>query len=76
MRVRLLAMRNEDYDRELLAIVTSFCVLVAAAVSVFDITPSVTKSAAAASSPVEQLSVTPVRVVGTPFVPNTNPSQR
>jgi hypothetical protein len=76
MRTRLLAMRNEDYDRELLAIVTSFCVLVAAAVSVFDISSSMTKSAAAASSTVEQPAATAVRVVGTPFVPNTNPSQR
>ena len=76
MRVRLLAMRNEDYDRELLAIVTSFCVLIAAAVSVLDISPSAAKSAAGASTSLEHPTATSVRVVGTPFVPNTNPSER
>jgi hypothetical protein len=75
MRVRLLAMRNEDYDRELLAIVTSFCVLIAAAVSVLDISPSAAKSAGA-STALEHPTATSVRVVGTPFVPNTNPSER
>jgi hypothetical protein len=69
-------MRNEDYDRELLAIVTSCCVLIAAAVNVFDMGPSMTKGIAAASMSAEQPVVTTVRVIGTPFVPNTNPSQR
>lgn len=69
-------MLNEDYDRELLAIVTSCCVLLAAAVSVFDTSPSVAKGAVQASASVEQPSLTPVRVVGTPFVPNTTPAQR
>jgi hypothetical protein len=74
--VRLIVMRNEDYDRELLAIVTSCCVLIAAAVTVLDISPSATKGAATASTSAEQSAVATVRVVGTPFVPNTNPSQR
>ena len=73
----LKAMRNEDFDRELLAFVTLFCVVIAAAVSVFDASPSVAKSAAQASVQIEQQQApSPVRIVGTPFVPNINPSQR
>ena len=68
-------MRNEDYDRELLAGVTMICVMLTAVVSLYDTAkPSAAKSAAQASVRVEQLA--PVRVVGTPFVLNTNPSER
>ena len=68
-------MRNEDYDRELLAAVTLICAALAAFVSVFETTtPSVTGAMAQASTRVERLD--PVRIVGTPFVPNTNPSVR
>ena len=68
-------MRNEDYDRELLAAVTLICAALAAVVSVFETTtPSAAGAMAQASKRVEQLD--PVRIVGTPFVPNTNPSVR
>ena len=76
MRSRLFVMRNEDYDRELLAIVTSFCVLFAIAVSVFDAGPSMATSTSQASMSTAPSTATPVRVVGTPFVPNTNPGLR
>jgi len=69
-------MHNEDYDRELLAFVTLFSVVVAAAVSVLDPSTSVANSPTQASVRAEPASPLPVRVVGTPFVPNTNPSQR
>jgi hypothetical protein len=68
-------MRNEDYDRELLAFVTLFCVVFAAAVSVFDTSPSAARTTQSAAR-VEQPGPAPVRVIGTPFVPNTNPSVR
>ncbi len=67
-------MRNEDYDRELLVFVMLTCVALTAIVSLFETTtPSVAK-AAQAPTRVEQLE--PVRVVGTPFVLNTNPGGR
>jgi hypothetical protein len=69
-------MRNEDYDRELLAFVTLFSVVIAVAVGVFDTSPSVAKSSTQASVRIEEPSPSPVRVIGTPFMPNTNPSQR
>jgi hypothetical protein len=68
-------MRNEDYDRELLASVTLFCVLFATAVSIFDTSPQAAKITEAETR-VEQPMLAPVRVIGTPFVPNTNPSVR
>jgi hypothetical protein len=69
-------MRNEDYDRELLAFVTLFSVVIAVAVSVIDTSPSVAKGSTQASVRIEEPPPTPVRVIGTPFVPNTNPGQR
>ena len=71
-------MRNEDYDRELLAFVTLFSVVIAVAVGVFDTSPSVARSSTQASVRIEEPSPapSPVRVIGTPFVPNTNPSER
>lgn len=68
-------MRNEDYDRELLAAVTLICAALVAFVSVFETTTqSVAGAMPQASTRVERLD--PVRIVGTPFVPNTNPSVR
>jgi len=67
-------MRNEDYDRELLVFATLVCAAVVAIVSLFETTtPSVAK-AVQTPTRVEQLA--PVRVVGTPFVLNTNPRGR
>jgi hypothetical protein len=69
------AIRNEDYDRELLACATLICALLTIVVSLFETTkPSTAKAIAQAPTRVEQL--TPVRVIGTPFVPNTDPSVR
>jgi hypothetical protein len=68
-------MRNEDYDRELLAFVTLFCVVFATAVSVFDASPQAAKTTEAVTR-VEQPTLAPARIIGTPFVPNTNPSVR
>ncbi len=68
-------MRNEDYDRELLVTVTVICAALAAVVSVFEPTgPSRARADAPAQARAEQLE--PVRVVGTPFVLNTNPRER
>jgi hypothetical protein len=66
-------MRNEDYDRELLVTVTLICVALASIVSAFEADPPVAKTGAQLPR-VEQLS--PVRVIGTPFVLNTNPGAR
>jgi len=68
-------MRNEDYDRELLVVVTLFCVVFATAVSILDTSPSIAK-AAQVTTRVEQSDLPPVRIIGTPFVPNTNPRLR
>ena len=68
-------MRNEDYDRELLVVVTLFCVVFAAAVSALDTSPSTAKSTSTATR-IEQPVLAPARVIGTPFVPNTNPGVR
>jgi hypothetical protein len=68
-------MRNEDYDRELLVTVTVICAALAAVVSVFETTsPSRARADAPGQARAEQLA--PVRVVGTPFVLNTNPRER
>lgn len=68
-------MRNEDYDRELLAAVTLICVVITAAASLFE---SPRPSAAVRAAPGAQAAseLAPVRIVGAPFVPNTNPSMR
>ncbi len=67
-------MRNEDYDRELLVTVTLICVALTSVFSAFETTPPVTKASAQSPPRVEQLA--PVRVIGTPFVLNTNPGAR
>jgi hypothetical protein len=68
-------MRNEDYDRELLAAVTLICAALATVVSLFETsTPSVARARAQTQTRIEQLE--PVRVVGTPFVLNRNPGVR
>jgi hypothetical protein len=75
--LRSVDMRNEDYDRELLAAVTLICATIAVGASLLDpSSPAVAKSIASAQSPARLEQVEPVRVVGTPFVPNTNPRER
>ena len=75
--MRKARVRNEDYDRELLIGVTLICAVIAVAGSLLEpSSPAIASSVASAPSPprVEQLE--PVRVVGTPFVLNTNPRER
>jgi len=68
-------MRNEDYDRELLVTVTLICVALTSVFNAFETTTPPVAQAGAQSPPrVEQLA--PVRVIGTPFVLNTNPGVR
>lgn len=73
-------MRNENYDRELLAFVLLFCAVFAIAVSVLDTPPPSASSPSARSTQAaihtQQSERAAVRVIGTPFVPNTNPSIR
>jgi hypothetical protein len=72
--MRFRGMRNEDYDRELLVFVTFICVVLTASVSLLETTAPTVAKVAQAPTRVEQLE--PVRVVGTPFVLNTNPRER
>lgn len=72
--LRFAGMRNEDYDRELLVVVTLICVALTTSVSLFETTAPAVARVAQAPARVEQLA--PVRVVGTPFVLNTNPRER
>lgn len=70
-------MRNEDYDRELLAFVTLCCVVLAITASLFDTSPSAAttvQASARVEAPASEPA--PVRIVGTPFAPNVNPSVR
>jgi hypothetical protein len=72
---RFLAMRNEEYDRELLVAVTMICTAVAVGASMLETTtPTMASAVAQATTRTEE--IRPVRVIGTPFVPNTNPSAR
>jgi hypothetical protein len=68
-------MRNEDYDRELLVAVAVICVIIAAVASLFE-TSRPSSAMETASRLQAPAGITPVRVVGTPLVLNTNPSQR
>lgn len=70
-------MRNEDYDRELLAAVTLICAAIGIVGSLLDpSSPAIAKSVASAQSSTRVEQLEPVRVVGTPFVLNTNPRER
>ena len=57
----------------LLAAVTAFSLAVAGVASVLEPAP---ESQPQASKPVHVADQSPVRVIGTPFVPNTNPRER
>jgi hypothetical protein len=70
-------MRNEDFDRELLAAVTLICAAIAVVASLLEpSSPAIANSIASAQSPARVEQLEPVRVVGTPFVLNTNPRER
>jgi len=63
---------EENRNMVLLATVTVFSALLAFVAATFDPEPS---TAQTASKPPAVADPTPVRVIGTPFVPNTNPRE-
>jgi hypothetical protein len=65
--------REEDRSMVLLAAVTLVGVVVAGIATLFE---PVTVKQEIASTPAYLADSTPVRVVGAPFVPNTNPRER
>ena len=65
--------REDNCDMVLLAAVTLVSVAVAGVVAVLE--PATAKQEIA-TSPAYLADSTPVRVVGAPFVPNTNPRER
>jgi hypothetical protein len=66
-------MRHEDYTIELFLAVGLIAATLAGAAGLFEARPS---SAASSTPPEEMARLEPVRVVGTPFVPNVRPSER
>jgi hypothetical protein len=72
-RFSLMRVREEDRDLVLLAAVTLVSVVVAGMATLFE---PVTAKQEIASTPAYLADSTPVRVVGAPFVPNTNPRER
>jgi hypothetical protein len=67
--------REENCNMLLLAAVTAFSLAVAGVASVLEPAPA-PESPVQASKPVHVADQSPVRVIGTPFVPNTNPRER
>jgi hypothetical protein len=65
--------REEDRNMVLLATVALVSVIIAGVVALFE---PATAQQQAASPPAYLADSTPVRVVGAPFAPNTNPSER
>ena len=65
--------REEDRNVVLLASVALVCALAALAAAAFDPTPSTARTASEQAALTDQARV---RVVGVPFVPNTNPRER
>ena len=64
--------RENNRDMVLLASVVLLCALIALAATAFEPTSS---TAGTANQQAALADETPVRVVGTPFVPNTNPRE-
>ena len=64
--------REDNRNLVLLAAVTLVCAFIALAAAAFDPAPSTARSASQQTALADQ---TPVRVVGPPFVPNTNPRE-
>jgi hypothetical protein len=70
-------MRVRDPYRNLLLLGTLLSVAAAGVVALLDPAPAPANAAARlAASQAPARDQTPVRIVGTPFVPNTNPRQR
>jgi hypothetical protein len=67
--------REEDCNMVLLAAVTAFSLAVAVVATMLEPVPALSPQVEA-SKPVYVADQTPVRVIGTPFVPNTNPRER
>jgi hypothetical protein len=70
---------EENCNMLLLAAVTAFSVGVAGVLSVMEPEPApqaIAMRHAEALKPVHAVDQGPVRVIGTPFVPNTNPRER
>lgn len=67
--------REENCNMLLLAAVTAFSLAVAGVASVLE-PETEPAQRAEASKPVHVADQGPVRVIGTPFVPNTNPRER
>jgi hypothetical protein len=65
-------MRNEEYTVELLVAVGLIAVSLVGAAGLLEARPPL----AASTPPAEMARLEPVRVVGTPFVPNIRPSER
>jgi hypothetical protein len=65
-------MRNEEYTMELFLAVGLIGVILVSGAGLFEARPS----SAASPPPAEMARLEPVRVVGTPFVPNVKPSER
>ncbi|MBR1124227.1 hypothetical protein JQ628_22055 [Bradyrhizobium lablabi] len=65
---------EENCNMVLLAAVTAISLAVAGIASVVE--PEQPLRQAEASKPVAPAEQTPVRLIGTPFVPNTNPRER
>ena len=64
--------REDNRDMVLLASVALLCALIALATAAFDPMPSTAGTAHQQTALADQA---PVRVVGVPFVPNTNPRE-
>ena len=64
--------REEDRNMLLLASVVLACALIAILAAAFDPAPSTAQTASRQAALADQA---PVRVVGPPFVPNTNPRE-
>lgn len=73
---RYQGMRNEEYTMELFLAVGLIGVMLAGAAGLFEARPSSAASSASSPPPAEVARLEPVRVVGTPFVPNVRPSER
>lgn len=69
--------REENRNMFLLSTVALCCTVVAGTLALFDpVVGGAPEKQVADSRPIQASAVEPVRVVGAPFVPNTNPRER